>query len=355
MRNLQLIRTICFVGIALFVALFVGTYLFFPTNTISLLYGLVVPVLVAYLVYTQHALSAKFLNARQALRATLLLYVFIMAYVILMSVFPHPDAPSVYFPLFLLMAPVMFILPAYQHVLMSVFSFGVFAVLVTTFKAPNVWSHELFEAFMATVFSLVVITLMTQFQIQTDTLKNKYFQMSQLDALTGVLNKASGEAALAQYLRERRRTERCALLFVDIDRFKTLNDSYGHLEGDRILRDVGNVLLELCRKNDIVCRFGGDEFLVALKDVEKTEAVLAKAQRINKAINAINSPTNQPLTCSIGICLNNGESLSSDELINRADDALYQAKASGKDSYVVFIQPSDIESSTAPASQRNIA
>lgn len=335
-RNLQLMRTAGYAGIILYVVYFVITQLFFKEKAISPLYGLIVPVLASFSLYATRALAQGKVNNLRAQRATLLHYFTLMLYIMIMSVFPHPEVPSAYYPLFLVMAPVLFILPAYQHLIMTLSSLALFFPLVLTFKSPGCWSHELFEATTASVFSVIVIVFMTQFRLQSESLKNKYYLLSRRDALTETANKAAGESAARDYIAGMRSEERGAMLLMDIDNFKSFNDGYGHLEGDRLLKMVGSALVAACRKDDIVYRFGGDEFAVLLKDIQADDVAIQKARCIMDAIANNGDGCKCPPTCSIGICLFNRGSTGSEELIRRADAALYHAKRDGRNRFVVW-------------------
>lgn len=334
-RNLQLMRTVGCAGTIVYLSYYAFTALFFRQLTISPLYALIIPVLIAFLLHAEKALAAEKINAKAALKVTLLLYITLMLYVIVMSVFPHPDVPSAYYPLFLLMAPVLFILPAYQHLAMTISSLILFYPLVLIFKSPACWPHELFEATTASVFSVILIVVMTQYRIQSDSLKNKYYLLSRQDALTGTANKSAGEAAAREYIAGLRPGERSAMLLVDIDDFKGFNDGYGHLEGDRLLKMVGSTLIALCRKDDIVYRFGGDEFAIVLKDIQTDDVAVQKARNIIDAITKIDNNYREPPTCSVGVCF--CDSAGSEELlIRRADTALYHAKMEGKNRFEVW-------------------
>lgn len=336
-RNLQFMRTVGYVGTIVYIGYFAFTELLYMEWAISPLYGFIVPLLLLFSVYAKKALAAEKINTRGALNATLALHIVLMLYVMIMSVFPHPGVPSAYYPLFLLLAPVLIILPAWQHLMINASSLVIFYVLVLNFKSAACWPHELFEATTSAVFSGIVIVFMTQYRIQSDSLKSMYYKLSRSDALTGTVNKATGEAAVREYMAEMRHNEHGAMLLVDIDDFKRYNDQYGHLAGDRLLKTVGSTLVALCRKDDIVCRFGGDEFVILLKGIQMPEAAAQKALDIIEAIAEIDNGCRRRQTCSIGIsycdkdCVSGGE-----EAIQRADAALYQAKRKGKNRFEVW-------------------
>lgn len=329
-RNLQLTATMNQLFCLIYLSYWTITLLFFKDQLISPWYSLVLPLMFGFSVVNQRLLKKQVFCKTRVRSLLFAEYGLLMIYILIMSVFPHPDMPAVYYPLFLLVAPVLLILPVYQHLLMSFGSLAVFFVLVLTCKSPACQAHDLFEATTAVLLSMVVILLMAQYRVQSDFLKNKYYQLSRKDALTGTLNKSAGESAVQKYLEAMSSREHCALLFMDIDHFKQINDTCGHLAGDELLSQVGRVLTTHCRPSDVICRFGGDEFLVLLKNVSFSSDAFEKAQALSRAISDIPSPTSDLLTCSIGICFSGDQRPSFEELLSRADAALYQVKSSGK-------------------------
>ncbi|MBU2258515.1 MAG: GGDEF domain-containing protein, partial [Candidatus Omnitrophica bacterium] len=123
-----------------------------------------------------------------------------------------------------------------------------------------------------------------------------------------------------------------AFLMIDIDYFKDLNDRYGHLVGDVILKEVSRIIKDNIRQIDILGRYGGEEFCLALPETEKEEARFA-AERIREAIeDALIRAYDEDLriTLSVGIAVFPGDAQDTDALIDRADQALYKAKQSGR-------------------------
>jgi two-component system, cell cycle response regulator len=121
---------------------------------------------------------------------------------------------------------------------------------------------------------------------------------------------------------------------IDIDHFKKVNDSYGHLVGDDVLRDVGQLLLETIRGSDIVARYGGEEFLMLLPETDDAGAETF-AERIREAISVHGFNASQGtalmLTASIGVAVFPAARIESvEDLLARADAALYRAKADGR-------------------------
>jgi diguanylate cyclase (GGDEF)-like protein len=150
------------------------------------------------------------------------------------------------------------------------------------------------------------------------------------DGLTGLFNHAYFMQALRQeLLRSRRHGLKGALLLLDLDDFKRLNDALGHLEGDRALMRVGAVLRECVREIDVAARYGGEEFAVLLPDTSRAGA-LRVAERVRLRIEERFARGRVRLTVSGGIAVFPDDAGTPAELIARADSGLYAAKAAGK-------------------------
>jgi len=129
-----------------------------------------------------------------------------------------------------------------------------------------------------------------------------------------------------------------SVMMLDLDNFKTINDKYGHMGGDKVLIDVGNIIRELIGKPGIVCRYGGEEFVVVLPNTDIEESIDI-AKKLNKAIKKLKIKFENHiirLTVSIGISSVNMDSEDTiDKALTRADKALYRVKNSGKDGFDV--------------------
>ena len=160
-------------------------------------------------------------------------------------------------------------------------------------------------------------------------------QVAREDALTGLHNRRSfEERAEEECTRALRYSHPLAILFGDIDHFKRVNDSYGHAQGDNVLKRVAQTLLDICRTNDTIARYGGEEFAILLPETGPDEAQVV-ADRLCAAVRALSfsSPTEPfQVTISIGlVSLPPGCSPGYSELLEQADEALYTAKGNGRD------------------------
>ncbi|GAB3355041.1 EAL domain-containing protein [Lysobacter tyrosinilyticus] len=160
------------------------------------------------------------------------------------------------------------------------------------------------------------------------------------DSLTGLPNRAFLYGALERALARLQRdpSHRFAVLFLDLDRFKVVNDSVGHLYGDQMLQQAGERLAACVRESDVVARLGGDEFAVLLEDVQLPEAACHTAQRVIQALSEPMYIGGKELftSASVGITLGSSRYRKAEELLRDADVAMYRAKAHGRHRFEIF-------------------
>ncbi|HLA96244.1 MAG TPA: sensor domain-containing diguanylate cyclase, partial [Pyrinomonadaceae bacterium] len=185
---------------------------------------------------------------------------------------------------------------------------------------------------------LQAITPQIAVAIDRTTLKRQageFEQLSVTDVLTGLLNRRYLQERLSEELnRSKRYRFPMSFLMIDVDKFKSYNDSYGHPAGDEALRIVSNILKENLRGADVAARYGGEEFAVLLPQTSIEEASQI-AERIRRQIERTDFP-HRSVTVSIGIANSTAEVNSPDDLIWAADRALYQAKDRGRNNVRIF-------------------
>jgi len=163
-------------------------------------------------------------------------------------------------------------------------------------------------------------------------LTHKLEDQATLDHLTGLLNRRGLEDRLDEELQRQKRTNTSmALLMLDVDNFKQFNDKYGHAAGDRCLVALAKCLGENTRGEDLLARFGGEEFLIVLINVEPDRAARA-AEKLRQSCAAIKLPgIVEPVSVTIGfVCVEPTDTVSRETLIKFADDALYRGKLNGR-------------------------
>ena len=169
--------------------------------------------------------------------------------------------------------------------------------------------------------------------------EQRILHMATHDALTGLANRLLLTDRLQQaILANEQQRQQIALLFIDLDHFKQVNDTLGHSMGDELLKTVGRLLAEQLHKSATLARFGGDEFVVLLPRVEGCADAIAVAEKILSCLANMLPLEGASLTItpSIGIALHPNDGLEAEALLRNADIAMYRAKAQGRNSYQCY-------------------
>jgi diguanylate cyclase (GGDEF)-like protein len=202
------------------------------------------------------------------------------------------------------------------------------------FAAAETFTRE--DAQLLWIISLVAENMLTR-----ESAHEGLMRFAFTDFLTGLKTRGYFEQQLElEIKRSERKKQRFALLMIDIDRFKMLNDRHGHRVGDQILRDVASILIKDMREVDTVARYGGDEFVIILPETSGSGALFV-AQRLRKAVEQAKFFAGSPnqvelLSLSIGIAVFDTDAQFRRDLIEFADAALYAAKSQGRNQVVLY-------------------
>jgi diguanylate cyclase (GGDEF)-like protein/PAS domain S-box-containing protein len=196
------------------------------------------------------------------------------------------------------------------------------------------------------VLAVTVHDVARRSRVETQLLE-KHQQLDHLahhDYLTGLPNRLYLAAHLPDAIEEAKKSGMVlAVLFLDLDRFKHVNDSRGHETGDKLLKTVAQRIRSTMRSDDLVVRMGGDEFVVVMRGVKSTQQVNDAAARINHALTAPMVVDGRTLvtTVSIGVALYPHDGVDMGELLRHSDTAMYQAKDRGRNNFQLFSQSMD--------------
>jgi len=196
--------------------------------------------------------------------------------------------------------------------------------------------------------SYVVTTDITERKREQDTIRRLAFH----DPLTGLPNRALlNDRVDVAVARARRDGDRLAVLLMDLDHFKEVNDSLGHTMGDQLLQAVGERLTTLLRESDTICRMGGDEFLILLTGITAVDDVIKVAHRVLESIRRpfVLDGHELAITTSLGIAIYPDDAEDMDTLIRQTDFAMYLAKERGRDNYQRY---NPLEREAQPTSPR---
>jgi diguanylate cyclase (GGDEF)-like protein len=187
---------------------------------------------------------------------------------------------------------------------------------------------------------LWIMALLAENMLSRDDANEGLIRFAFTDYLTGLKTRGYFEQQLElEIKRSERKRQRFALLMIDIDGFKRLNDRHGHYVGDQVLRDVASVLIKDMREVDTVARYGGDEFVIILPETSGPGALFV-AQRLRKAVAQAKffvSPNDvERLSLSIGVAVFDTDAQIKRDLVEFADAALYDVKSRGKDQVMLY-------------------
>ncbi len=170
-------------------------------------------------------------------------------------------------------------------------------------------------------------------------ISRKREQLVSLDTLTGLPNRMLFMDRLEQSLiRAKRYSTQIGVMFIDLDRFKRVNDTLGHASGDQLIREVARRLRETVRADDIVARLGGDEFVVAISDVVTLSSILQVVEKMLATVTVPYQLDEREIfcSCSIGISIYPHDGTSASNLLKNADTAMYHAKNSGRNRFQLY-------------------
>jgi len=243
--------------------------------------------------------------------------------------------PITFLSLAVIAMPALFNLPflfTYGLILLAVAGYTAAAFL---YKPPMLFRHDLFQLAAAVGFSLAVSYMTSDLRIRAYKVRRAYQQQSTHDLLLPELyNRAAFEQAVRSSRAAAGPGDVFAFGVVDLDDFKQINDTQGHLFGDTVLQSLGRAMREVGRPGDLVGRFGGDEFVLFAQGNISEEGVRRRFERLGDALKeAVPPGCPVSITCSLGIVCASGQGVEYEQLFRQADAALYRAKAMGKNTF----------------------
>ncbi len=260
----------------------------------------------------------------------------VFSFVILIDTVGTPGGPGSFMPVVCVAIPAILTLPhILSYGLMGIFEV-VYIAAALVWKEPAVRWYDIFGSLVGVICSMAVENLVMSLRIRDYEARMQYKQLSTKDALSDVFNKKASIDAARQYLRDYNPRVTCALIMLDLDDFKEVNDTHGHYTGDIVLGCTGQVLLNAFRSTDIVGRFGGDEFMVLVKGTAAESLLEEKCRVIQRNLQKLSlEKSGVQVSCSIGVVLVQEQEVDFEVLFRQADAALYHAKSVGKARHIL--------------------
>lgn len=262
----------------------------------------------------------------------IIFWILFLSYVILLNVFFYAKFVGYLFAMVQILVGLVFQLSFFATFVLTTFTSASFFIVILILNEGVMKNQDIFIAMTSYVFVLLGSNIISGTrEVELENL-SKLEKLSTQDSLTKLLNRRTSQYFIDLYLAE---NSIGYLLVIDVDNFKNVNDSKGHLLGDYVLRDFSNKLVEIVPDNSILGRFGGDEFAVLIP-IDNQEKIENFAKTIQYEFNnIINNSLDIQISLSIGISKVK-ERDNFNLLFSRADLALYDVKMSGKDSYSFY-------------------
>lgn len=249
----------------------------------------------------------------------------------------RPETPATTFIVMLLITPLFMIdKPFFMGIVLSIAS-TVFLIWMYSVKPYNIWQMDLINVAVFAFVGFFIHIISNSIRIREFVLKRKLNIQKDTDDLTGLKNKGALTKAINDYLEEG--SENRGIMFLlDIDGFKSINDTYGHDIGDRVISQLGDYVRNYFTGEEIVGRFGGDEFIFFIKGTDDADTAARIARDIVSGTSVyIALPVEEErIKVSIGIALYHGSEKNYSEIFKKADTALYEAKSDRVDKFRIY-------------------
>ncbi len=273
----------------------------------------------------------------------LIFQLYVMVFVIVISVVPPwmPQSAIYFAPIMIGFIP-SFIFTWNVTAMMTVIESVALIIASFIFKSEEIFSINFFAALLAMFMGIYLSFLVYHFRNTTYQQGELVKEMARKDVLTQIYNRGAVEEKLLKYIKKHSK-ERLTLCIVDVDNFKSVNDSLGHATGDHVLKSVASILRNVGGDHAIVGRMGGDEFMMFFKKDISRAQVEACLDRVRADMHGI--VTGSPdiaITTSIGAYEKpEGVEVLYETMFQRADEALYRVKKKGKDSYEFYVEQTE--------------
>ena len=248
-----------------------------------------------------------------------------------------PDSPAVTFIAILLVAPMFMIDKPFFMIIELCSASAVFLIWMHGVKPHEIWVYDLMNVIPFTIVGCFLNVIANAVRIREFVLTRKINIQKDTDDLTGLKNKGALTREINEFLSDKTKNKGIMLL-MDADRFKSINDTYGHDAGDQVIAGLGEYLRNKFNSGEIAGRFGGDEFIIFIKDTDDTVAArkIAEDLVLGASDNITIPNTDQKITVSIGVYIYKGLEKTYSEIVKKADKAMYMAKVDPDKSYCFY-------------------
>ncbi|MBP5312547.1 MAG: GGDEF domain-containing protein [Clostridia bacterium] len=332
--NFQIWRLLhCLMTVA-FAALFILSF------SVDVMHDNMIFYLVAFLYSMVVSCLFLFVFKKESLIAQLVIYLSI-SLLLLVAAFitsKKPEYPAATFLVFLIIAPMFMVDKPYFMAIELTAASAIYLVWMHGIKPDYVWKMDVVNVIIFALIGFIIHVILNSIRVKEFVLNRTINIQKDLDDMTGLMNKGAMTREINNFLSDETGTKGIMFL-LDIDHFKSVNDTYGHDVGDSVINQLGVFLGETFGSEDIVGRFGGDEFIVFIKNTDDPEIAKNMAEKvINGAAEHVKLPSpGTEISVSIGISIYKGVEKNYSEIFKKADIALYKVKSIRAKKYDIFL------------------
>ena len=285
------------------------------------------------------AIACFFVLKNDSITAQFLIYIS-MSFLFLFACFINlnkPEYNATTFVVLLVLTPMFMIdKPYFMTIELSVAA-AIFLIWMHGVKPLDVWQVDFVNVIIFTAVGSFLNVIANSLRIREFVLTRKIRIQRDMDEMTGLRNKGSLTREINEFL-EDNATDKGLLFVLDVDRFKSINDIYGHDVGDDVIIQLGGLLGRRFSNHEIVGRFGGDEFFVFIKNTNDLDSARKTAEDLVEEVSksALLPNNEKGVSISIGIAAYNGHENNYSELFKKADIAMYKAKADPKNRFYIY-------------------
>ncbi|SDI22188.1 diguanylate cyclase (GGDEF) domain-containing protein [Pseudobutyrivibrio sp. 49] len=333
--NLYMLRRAC-MYISIIYLIMIGIALVFvPDFKISWVHVLMLPLMVVQYRVNLYIMRHGPISTKATGIVCCSFYFWLSMIFILIDTYVYSDKQAYFVPMLILVYPTLYIDRMYKYGWEEMVAAITFAAFSYNYKEFALFRRDVYMVLGAYSVSMVLGHLVLEVRSREALAMKELKGESSLDKLTHVFNKDALLSKIDSYFLQKAEDDYCAMMVLDLDDFKSVNDNLGHNTGDILLENVGRLLLDSFRAYDITGRYGGDEFVVMMPQMSDVAILQSRCRTLQKLLAEINLGNSEPFTMSMGAIISNSVR-DTNELFMMADDALYKSKIGGKNNCTIW-------------------
>ena len=340
--NLYMLRKVCMYASVVFICMLLFGYMLVPGFKINPGHILFVPFMTVFFLINIYTSNNQDIPRNRARLICMSFYFLLGIDLVIIEICSNSSRHDVWFILAVMAYPVLYIDRLYRYGFQLTVACTFYCLLIFMFMGREyalITTYYVIGAYtLSQIIGRMILGVRSKQGLSMADLK----RFGALDKLTQVYNKGALIQEINAYLMRKGQEDVCAMCIIDVDNFKTVNDSLGHSGGDLLLHEIGKLLNENFRPSDIIGRFGGDEFVVFMPNMSDSRLIELRCRTMQMILADFNIGNSEPFSLSIGVVVDEGNH-SQEDIFRMADDALYKSKMEGKNKVTAWVSHENIE------------